>query len=260
MKLIPLPAFTDNYFWLLTSGENAIVVDPGDAATVLDALDSHRLKLQNILITHHHSDHIGGLEQLVKETKATVFSPNHPSIPKPYTNVSDMESIEFLGLKAQILQVPGHTLTHLAYFIPTSVLGPILFCGDTLFSAGCGRMFEGNPEGFLDSLMKLAALPTQTLVCPAHEYTLSNLKFARAVEPNNQNLIDYEQSCTAKRKNNVPTLPTRMGEELKINPFLRVVEAQVIQSASRHDPSIAHHDLQPWQVFATLRSWKNDFR
>jgi len=256
MKLIPLPAFTDNYFWLLVKDGRALVVDPGQAEPVLEALELFKLKLEAILITHHHSDHIGGLESLEKKTQAVVYAPNHPSISTPHEIQYDGNYFECLGIKAQVIGVPGHTLTHLAYYFSLTDLGPVLFCGDTLFSGGCGRMFEGTPEVFLNSLNKLASLPEETLVCSAHEYTISNLKFAKAVEPSNQNLDEYIDKCTKLRANNTPTLPSSIRQELLINPFLRVNKPQVIESANNFDP-VAKTEQQ---IFAALRQWKNVFQ
>ena len=255
MKLIPLPAFNDNYLWMISQDGRALVVDPGDPAPVLRALEENQLTLECILVTHHHSDHIGGVQSLVEKTGATVYSPNLPSVPRPFIPVHDNDSFSVLGLGVQALAVPGHTLTHVAYFMPNSALGSILFCGDTLFSAGCGRMFEGDPVGFCASLERLSQLPPKTLVCPAHEYTLSNLKFANAVEPNNANLKDYTQHCKSLRAKDLPTLPTTIEKENLINPFLRVKVNEVIQSAQKINPSAA----SAAEIFATLRSWKNDF-
>lgn len=255
MKLLPLPAFNDNYFWMLILGEQAVVIDPGQADPVLQALEEHQVRLATILITHHHADHIAGVQELTQKTNATVYAPNHPSIPAPFTLVGDNEWVHFLGLSAQVIAVPGHTLTHVAYYAQHSPLGPLLFCGDTLFSAGCGRMFEGDPVGFLESLDKLAALQAPTLVCAAHEYTLANLRFALAVEPNNQDLIQYTERCKALREQNIPTLPSTIGQERLVNPFLRVREKTVIDSA-RH---FKHGVSSPVEVFAALRAWKNEF-
>ena len=255
MKLIPLPAFNDNYLWMISQDGCAVVVDPGDSAPVLEALDQYKLKLECILVTHHHSDHIGGLETLVEKTNAKVYAPRHPSIPSPFQVVENKELIRVLGLEVAVMAVPGHTLTHLAYFFPQTELGPIVFCGDTLFSGGCGRMFEGSPEGFLASLESLSRLPPETLVCAAHEYTMSNLKFAKAVEPANRDLDDYVDHCKSVRAKNLPTLPSNILLEKSINPFLRVHLAEVIASAQKINPNAKTAS----QIFATLRSWKNDF-
>jgi hydroxyacylglutathione hydrolase len=255
MKLIPLPAFNDNYLWMIIQDDRAVVVDPGDPAPVLGALEQYKLKLEGILVTHHHSDHIGGIQSLVQKTNAQVFAPLHPSIPSPYRVANGGDQISILDIPLRVMAVPGHTLTHLAYFAPQTKLGPILFCGDTLFSGGCGRMFEGTENEFWTSLESFCALPDETLVCPAHEYTLSNLKFARAIEPGNKELLSYTERCTSLRARSLPTLPSTIGQEKSINPFLRVNTSEVIRSAQSKNPKAQ----TPAQIFGVLRSWKNDF-
>ena len=256
MKLIPVPAFSDNYLWLWQSGSDAIVVDPGDAAPVLEALTAHHLTLRAILVTHHHADHVGGVEALHAATGARVVAPAAEGLRFAHEPVSGGDHIELFGQTVQVMDVPGHTAGHIAYWIPTSPLGPILFCGDTLFSGGCGRIFEGTPAQMLNSLDSLAALDPATLVCCAHEYTLSNLAFAKAVEPHNASLLQYDAACQAMRLAGRPTLPSNIGLERLINPFLRSRQPSVIEAVRRHDPA-AHDEVS---VFAALRSWKNDFK
>jgi hydroxyacylglutathione hydrolase len=281
MKLIPLPAFQDNYLWLLHDGQRALVVDPGDAGPVQAHLAAHGLQLEAILVTHHHPDHIGGVDALRDATGARVWGPARERIPQPCTPLSEGDEVEVLGLRFQVFDVPGHTAGHIAYYCPDpgplrttsgppegdrSAWGgpapnegaPLLFCGDTLFSGGCGRLFEGTPAQMLASLTKLAALPGTTRVCCTHEYTLGNLKFATAVEPGNSQLVHYRQQCEERRSRGEPTLPSTIALENGINPFLRTRQPAVAQAAHGHDPAADPAD--PVAVFAALRQWKNEFR
>ena len=256
MNLLPLPAFTDNYIWMLHDGHQAIVVDPGDSAPVLQALQHLGLQLKAILVTHHHADHTGGVAELHAATGAQVFGPARERIPEPYTPLQCGDVVQTLGVSFRVIDVPGHTAGHIAYFADDVAGAPLLFCGDTLFSGGCGRLFEGTPAQMLASLDALAALPGDTRVCCAHEYTLGNLRFARAVEPGNQALADYEQHCQRLRAGGQPTLPSSIGTERAINPFLRSREPAVIQSVRSHAPQATDEVA----VFAALRQWKNEFK
>ncbi len=253
MKLYPLPAFSDNYIWLLQNGHKALVVDPGDAQPVLDYLQTHAVQLEGILITHHHADHTGGVDVLREQTGAAVFGPATERMPEPLQRLRQDDSIDLLGLHFRILDVPGHTAGHIAYVCDDMNGAPLVFCGDTLFSGGCGRLFEGTPAQMLSSLQKLAALPDNTQVCCTHEYTLSNLKFARMVDADNTVLEQYQQQCLALRAQGLPTLPSRIDLERAINPFLRSDTPAVIASVTRFDAQGVHHDGS----FATLRRWKN---
>lgn len=257
MKLIPLPAFQDNYLWFVHDGQRALVVDPGDAQPVLDALQRERLKLEAILVTHHHPDHTGGVDKLREATGAQVYGPAHERIPEPFTPLSESDRIEVLGLRFTVIDVPGHTAGHIAYYCESFEGQPLVFCGDTLFSAGCGRLFEGTPAQMADSLEKLAALPGETRVCCTHEYTLSNLRFALRVEPGNLELIRYAKRCEELRSQGLPTLPSTIGLEKQVNPFLRTSVPAVAQAARGHDASAAPDEVG---VFASLRQWKNEFR
>lgn len=233
-------------------------MDPGDAAPVLRALRGMELLLQAILVTHHHGDHVGGVNQLRDATGAAVYGPAGESMPEPITRLHGGDAVSALGLGFSVLDVPGHTAGHIAYFCPAMDGAPLLFCGDTLFSGGCGRLFEGTPAQMQRSLDRLAALPGATRVCCAHEYTLSNLKFARAVEPHNAALLQYIDHCETLRQSGRPTLPSRMDTELAINPFLRTRQALVAQAAQGFDAQVDPH--QPVAVLGALRQWKNEFR
>ena len=255
LSLEALPAFDDNYIWILHDGQRALVVDPGDADVVFEALKRLSLRLETILVTHHHVDHTGGVDALRNATGAVVFGPLTETMPEPIRRLQGGDKAQAMGLTFDVIDVPGHTSGHIAYYCGNWDGAPILFCGDTLFSGGCGRLFEGTPAQMLDSLTKLASLPGQTRVCCTHEYTLSNLKFARAVEPNNAALIQYQQQCMALREAKVPTLPSTIARELKINPFLRSDQAEVVQTAKQLEPTAT----DAVAVFTVIRQWKNNF-
>jgi len=256
MNLLPLPAFADNYIWMLHDGQRALVVDPGDAQPVLQALQQEGVQLQGILVTHHHSDHTGGVAALRDATGAAVFGPAHEPMPEPLQRVQGGDTVRLLDLDFQVLDVPGHTAGHIAYVCRPDTEEPILFCGDTLFSAGCGRLFEGTPAQMHASLTHLAALPDATRVCCAHEYTLSNLKFALEVEPDNAVLVRHAEHCQTLRAENRPTLPSTIATERQINPFLRSDQPSILASARRFDAQSVERD----GCFATLRLWKNQYR
>ena len=255
MKLAALPAFADNYIWMLHDGVEAVVVDPGDEGPVIAALDAMSLQLAGILVTHHHADHVGGVNALRPRLRGPVYAPAGETIPEPNQPLQEGDQIQVLGHRFQVMDVPGHTAGHIAY-LQLEVDEPLLFCGDTLFSGGCGRLFEGTPAQMHHSLQRLAALPDRTQVCCTHEYTLSNLRFAAAVEPHNAALQTYTAHCQAERAAGRPTLPSRIALERQINPFLRsaepaVVDAALTQGASGRDGP---------EVFAALRRWKDNFR
>ena len=257
MNLIPLPAFTDNYIWLLHDDRHALVVDPGDCAVVLAWLAQNpQVQLDTILVTHHHADHTAGLAELTERTGATVHAPAMEKMPVAVHGVQQGDDIFWHGLRLQVLDVPGHTAGHIAFWSAMPDQSPVLFCGDTLFSGGCGRLFEGTPAQMLDSLDRLAALPSDTRVCPAHEYTLTNLKFALAVDPDNAALNAHFHVCAQLRQEGQPTLPARLSTELAINPFLRS-RSPAVTSAVRQREALAVDDVT---TFAALRAWKNEFK
>lgn len=217
--LLPIPAFSDNYIWLLVDHGNAWVVDPGEATPVLSALQEKHLQLAGILVTHHHGDHVGGIAELKQICSVPVYGPGQSPAAQLITHTLKQDDIINIGSrKFSIIEIPGHTLDHIAFYCAEENL---LFCGDTLFSAGCGRVFEGSHEQMYTSLAKLAALPDETRICCAHEYTVSNLRFAQAVEPENIDIGTHTAHCVQLREQGKPTLPSTLSHEKKINPFLR---------------------------------------
>lgn len=270
MELVALPAFTDNYIWMLRDGHAALVVDPGDAAPVLQALDEGSLELSGILVTHHHGDHTGGIPALLPRLKGPVIGPLNEAIPGRTQAVHEGDRLTMLGVDWQVFDVPGHTAGHVAYFAerlhaqpvglanddPAAADTPLLFCGDTLFSAGCGRLFDGTMAQLFSSLERLGGLPGATRVCCTHEYTLANLRFAQAVEPANDAVATHMAACQRLREEGRPTLPSTIAREHEINPFLRCAHAEVAAAARLHGAA----SDQPLAVFTALRSWKNDYR
>lgn len=253
-----VPAFSDNYLWLIDNGVSAIAIDPGDAQPIIAELTAKQLKLDYILTTHHHADHTGGIAELQKHFNVEVIGPHSANIPQVTRTVTDGEQIELLGLLIDVIAVPGHTLDHMAYFIasPNPLNGPQLFCGDTLFAGGCGRVFEGSPAQMCDSLSKLRQLPVDTRIHCAHEYTQANLNFALAVEPNNADLIQRIASVNLLRKNQQATVPSLLAEELATNPFLRYDNPSVIAAATDR---LEQAPVTDDQVFAAIRQWKDNF-
>jgi hydroxyacylglutathione hydrolase len=257
LEVSPVRAFSDNYLWLVrTPGDptGAVVVDPGDARPVQVALEEQDLQLRAILVTHHHPDHVGGVRALAERYSADVFGPAREKLPCEFRPLEGgaVVSLADLGLEFDVMNVPGHTLGHIAYHGHGA-----LFCGDTLFSAGCGRLFEGTPAQMLDSLDRIAALPDETLVYCAHEYTLGNLRFAAAVEPGNADVLETLDAVQALRSRDAITLPTTLGHERRINPFLRCREPAVRASA---EARAGRHLADTSDVFAVVRSWKDGFR
>lgn len=252
-EVVPLRAFDDNYIWTLRKDRYAAVVDPGDADPVLDYLQRERLELCAILATHHHPDHVGGVPDLLAHRAVPVYGPRGEPISTLTHPVGEGDAVEIpaLDLRLSVLDIPGHTRAHIAYYGANS-----LFCGDTLFACGCGRLFEGTAEQMAASLAKLAGLPDETLVYSGHEYTLANIKFAQAVEPDNDALKARAASDAQKRRNEQPTLPSTIGREKQTNPFLRCRQPAVIAAAETY---LGARAGDPVQVFAALRQWKNKF-
>lgn len=256
MQVFAVPAFADNYLWVLAEGSNAAVVDPGDAAPIEAFLAQNALTLTAILATHHHGDHVGGLTALAERWKCPAFGPAGERIAGLTRTLREGDSVEVpgLGVTFHVLDVPGHTAGHIAYVRRDAA--PLAFVGDTLFACGCGRLFEGTAAQMVASLAKLKALPAGTLAYCAHEYTMANIRFAEAVEPGNAALAARKAREAAKRARGEPTVPMRIGEELATNPFLRWDAPGVVASASRQAGRPLH---DPVEVFAAIRTWKNNF-
>jgi hydroxyacylglutathione hydrolase len=253
LEIVPVKAFKDNYVWTLRNATHAAVVDPGEAQPVLDYLASEKLELAAILATHHHADHVGGIAELLERRRVPVYGPRNEPIPTLTQPVSggDKVSVPQLGVEFSVLDIPGHTRAHIAYYGAGS-----LFCGDTLFACGCGRLFEGTAEQMYASLDKLARLPDDTKVYCGHEYTLANIGFAKAVEPGNAALRKRETRDRGLREAGRPTLPSTLGEEKATNPFLRCREPAVVDSVNKY---LGSRVSDPVRVFAAIRDWKNKF-
>jgi hydroxyacylglutathione hydrolase len=249
ITITPIPAFQDNYIWLISNHRHAVVVDPGDAKPVIAYLEQHQLQLDAILITHHHADHIDGVDALVAHHPCKVYAPAKESYSFAHQPVANQQVIRFphLELTLEVIDVPGHTLGHVAYYGANS-----LFCGDTLFGAGCGRLFEGTPSQMFDSLQKLAQLPAETAVYCTHEYTEHNLKFALTLEPNNADLIERVKYTESLRAAHQPSLPSSMGLELHTNPFLRCHSAEIAEKIGLKGGELI-------EIFTAIRQARNQF-
>lgn len=254
LSVIPIPALNDNYIWLLRQDSNpeVAIVDPGDASPVIDVLEREGLQLKTVLITHHHHDHTGGLAELIQQYRPHVIGPQNPNIDGIDQRLSEGDECQVLSRRFEVLEVPGHTLDHIAFF--SAGIPPLLLCGDALFCGGCGRLFEGDPEQMHTSLSKLATLPGDTLVFAAHEYTLANLRFAKAADPQNATIDRFLDECQRTRDQGKPTLPSSIARELQINPFLRTDDPGVRRAAAAQGDTDS--DLA---TFATLRAWKDRF-
>ncbi|MFN8835902.1 MAG: hydroxyacylglutathione hydrolase [Betaproteobacteria bacterium] len=250
-EIVPLRAFRDNYIWAVHNGRHAAVIDPGDAAPVLEFLRAGDLRLCAVLCTHHHADHVGGCAQLRFEYNVPIIGPAAERIDALTTRVrgGDSVTVPELALRFDVLDIPGHTAGHIAF-----TGHGWLFCGDTLFSVGCGRLFEGTPAQMHASLLKLASLPDHTQVFCGHEYTAGNIRFATLVEPHNAALLALRNKVDALARQGLPSLPSLMGEERSVNPFLRTAVPEVRAAAERRAQRILDDDVA---VFAVLRDWKN---
>ena len=253
LDIAPIPALQDNYIWAIHRAQHAqcVLVDPGEAAPALEWLKQNRLEPVAILLTHHHYDHVNGVDELAARFNLKIYGPHDDRMPDSTINCSEGETVEIpeLALRFDVFEVPGHTRSHIAFYGHDSV-----FAGDTLFSAGCGRLFEGTPAQMQTALDKLAALPDDTRVYCGHEYTQSNCQFALQVEPDNQALQQRTEQVRALRENGQPTLPSTIAEERSFNPYLRTRKPAVIAAAQTFDPSI---NDRPESVLGTIRRWKD---
>jgi hydroxyacylglutathione hydrolase len=253
VEIVALRAFSDNYIWTLRDARCAAVVDPGDARPVLDYLRAEKLELKAILNTHHHADHVGGNDELLRQHRVPVFGPHDGRIGDVTHRLADGErmALPHFGIEFEVMEIPGHTRTHIAFHG-----SGMLFCGDTLFAVGCGRLFEGTPRQMFDSLTRLMRLPDDTAVYCGHEYTLSNIRFAKAVDPDNPALRELEARAQALRAEGKPTLPSTIGQEKATNPFVRCNNPAVIAMASKYAGKSL---IDPVSVLAAIREWKNGF-
>ncbi len=259
LQIHPIPAFNDNYFWLIQPDALqpvAYIIDPGAAEPVYKALESHELTLAGILITHHHHDHIDGATELGQAFKVPIYGPQSAKIPQITDHLIDGDDLTLGPLNARIITLPGHTRDHIGYFIQPSQHQPILFGGDTLFGAGCGRLFDGTAEQLFQSLQRIAQLPDDTLIYCAHEYTLNNIRFALHIEPDNTNLITRQAVALHKRQLQLPTIPNSLDLEKQTNPFLRCHLPNIRQRVEQLSQQTLLTELQ---VFTQLRRLKDEF-
>ena len=251
LTVTALPAFEDNYIWLVHNDHYAIAIDPGDPAPLHAFVQTHALTLEAILITHHHADHTGGNIWLQQHYACPIYGPHNPRIPAITHRVREPDSLDFarLGLQLQVIDTPGHTLDHISYYGAKH-----LFCGDTVFGCGCGKLFEGTSDIMAHSLDKILALPDDTRVCCAHEYTLDNIKFALTIDAHNPALLARATADRAKRDRDQPTLPSTLALEKDTNPFLRFHNADMIAVAEAY----RRRTLQtPAEVFGAIRAAKD---
>ena len=252
LSVEPIKAYTDNYIWLVSTNEGSIVVDPGESKEILNLIDANEIDLKGVLITHHHYDHTNGLLDLTNKMNLEVYGPEKIEGINNIVNESDKFSL--IGIDFEVIEIPGHTLDHLAFYSPNNE-DPILFCGDTLFAGGCGRVFEGTFEQMFMSLKKISKYPKETKVFCGHEYTLSNLKFALEVDKDNKDLVNEFNNIEKLISSDIPSLPTNLNKELKLNPFLRChdidIKNKVIEKFDIIDDEL--------QIFTALRKWKDNF-
>lgn len=253
INIEPIKAFNDNYIWLVTTNEGSIVIDPGESTNLINFINKNNHKLEAIFITHHHFDHIGGIDSLITDNAIDVYGPNN-NIDSINKRLKEGDKVSSIGLEFEILEVPGHTLDHIAYYCDNNG-SPILFSGDTLFSGGCGRVFEGTYKQMFNSIKKLKKLPKKTQIYCGHEYTVSNLEFAKTVEPLNKHIISSYNDALNLQNNNIPTLPTLLSSELKINPFLRSDIKEVQANINKKFKT----DKGEEDIFTAIRKWKDNF-
>jgi hydroxyacylglutathione hydrolase len=254
LQVIAIPALQDNYIWLLKGGADAVVVDPGDAKPVLEKCSADEISVRTILITHHHADHVDGVDEIKEKfPDSKIYAPKQQKYKFPYTHVSENARVEVegLGLSFNVIETPGHTNDHVSYYTPGH-----LFCGDTIFGCGCGKLLEGSAKELFISLEKLAALPDETLIYCGHEYTLDNIRFAMAADPNNSRLESRERAETRKRSNEEPTLPSTMELEKATNPFLRWNAHSIKSKAEKR---LGKRPQHTYEILAALRKWKDKF-
>ncbi len=257
LTVTPIPTFTDNYVWMIhhPTQDEVCVVDPGEAEPVIHALRERNLRLNSIFITHSHFDHIGGIDALVRHQPAPVIGPSCTGIPRVRKAVAEGDTFTLWDAQVTVWHLPGHLPEHVAYVI-THGGSTQVFSGDVLFAAGCGRIFNGTHEQLKNSLDRYQALPDDTLVYAAHEYTANNLLFAQAVEPDNNDIRKRAAKVDQIRQENQPTLPTRLGDERKTNPFLRCGQATVQAMAGEQ---LGREPIDELEVFSTIRKWKDQF-
>ena len=253
IKIESIEAFTDNYIWLVTTNEGSIVIDPGESSNVINYLDNNQLDLKAIFITHHHFDHTGGIDEITSYYPVNVFGPIN-DVETINKRLKDGDRVSIIGIDFEIIEIPGHTLDHIAYFSENNG-NPILFCGDTLFAAGCGRVFEGTFEQMYESIIKLKNLPINTKIYCGHEYTLSNLEFAKEAEPFNQDTLSRYNNVLKLREKGTPSIPSLLSTELKTNPFLRCDNKEVQENISTKFKTIKESK----EIFKALRLWKDNF-
>ena len=253
LSVEPIKAYSDNYIWLISTNEGSIVVDPGESSEILNLIDSNKINLKGVLITHHHYDHTNGLVDLTNKTDLAVFGPNN-NINGINNIVGESDKFSIIGIDFEVIEIPGHTLDHIAFYSFNDG-NPILFCGDTLFAGGCGRVFEGTFNQMFKSLKKISQYPKETEVFCGHEYTLSNLKFALEIDKSNGLLKNEYADVEKLVSSGIPSLPTNLDKELKLNPFLRCndtnIKNKIIQKFDTIDDEL--------EIFTALRKWKDNF-
>ena len=252
LNVEPIKAYTDNYIWLVSTNEGSIIVDPGESEEILNLVDSNKIDLKGVLITHHHYDHTNGLIDLTNKINLEVYGPK--KIDGINNIVKESDKFSLIGIDFEVIEIPGHTLDHLAFYSSNN-RDPILFCGDTLFAGGCGRVFEGTFEQMFESLKKISNYPKETKIFCGHEYTLSNLKFALEADEDNKQLADEYINVKKLISSDIPSLPTNLNKELKVNPFLRCNEINIKNKViDKFD--IIDDELE---IFTALRKWKDNF-